>query len=280
MTLEISNKIENVVKALTEKGYETKIDKASKNGTEKECLLVRKTDILWAVFYLEVLESLKEEDILEYVFKHLEENDIEFDMNLLNDIDYLVEHMYVGLQRETDLPLVSRKSPFNKIIEYLYVSYNETCTINLPVEVFKSITKEKYTEEEVWDIALKHTCEDAVIGDIYSMMYEDLGISSESDELTSSICIITSKSRIKGAAAVLNKEIIKRYADTFGLEEFYLIPSSVHEVIVLPCSMSKEEVDQMVKDANAEIVSDDIRLGNEAFRINVKKYIDELSQCA
>lgn len=273
MSLEITNKINNVINALTNLGYETKTDKVSKNGMEKEGLLIKKQNGIWAVFYIEVLERMQEEEIIAYIKKELENQLFDPDMNLLTDREYLLEHMYIGLQRESDIPLVSRKSPFDGIVEYLYVLYEGTGTINLSENVFEEITKDKYTKEDVWNIALKHTCEDAVIGDIQEMMYEDLGIPSETEDITTPMCVITSKSRIRGAAAVLNKEIIKKYTDAFGLEEFYLIPSSIHEVIVIPCIMPKEEADKMVIDANTEVVSDDIKLGDEAFLVKAKDYI-------
>ena len=273
MSLEITNKINNVINALTNLGYETKTDKVSKNGVEKEGLLIKKHDALWAIFYIDILEQMEEDKIIAYITKELEDQSFYLDINLLNDREYVIEHMHIGLQRESDIPLVSRKSPFDGIVEYLYVLYEGTGAINLSEQVFEQITKDKYTKEDVWNIALKHTCEDAIIGDIQEMMYEDLGIPSETENITTPMCVITSKSRIRGAAAVLNKEIVKRYTDTFGLEEFYLIPSSIHEVIVIPCTMPKEDADRMVRDANTEVVSDDIKLGDRAFLVKTKEYV-------
>lgn len=273
MSLKVTNKIENVIKTLTDLGYETKTDKVSKNGTERDGLLIKKQDELWAVFYIELLEKMEEKEIAAYIVKELKSQSFDLDINLLNDREYLVEHMYIGLQRETDNSLISRKSPFEGIIEYLYVLYEGNCAINLPKQIFEEITEDKYTKEDVWDIALRHTCEDAVIRDVQEMLYEDLGIPAESTEITSPMCVVTDKSRIRGAAAILNKEMIKNYAEQFGLEEIYVIPSSVHEVIVVPNTRTQEEMDKMVRDANNEVVSDDIKLGDKAFLVNVKDYI-------
>lgn len=273
MSLEITNKIENVMKTLTDLGYETKTDKVSKNGVERDSLLIKKQDELWAVFYIEVLEKMPEEEITANIIKELENQSFDLDMNLLNDREYLVEHMYIGLQRETSIPLVSRKSPFEGIIEYLYILYKETCAIDLPIQIFEKITEDKYTKEDIWNIALKHTCDDAVIGDIQDMMYADLGVPTESKELTSLMCVVTNKSRIRGAAAILNKEIIKKYAEQFGLEEIYVIPSSIHEIIVVPNARTQEEIDEIVREANSECISDDIKLGEKAFLVKVRDYI-------
>ena len=269
----VSEKITNVMKNLKEIGYESSLNEHQKNGVTKDCMYVNKEGDIWAVFYLDVLESMKEEEIMDYILKALNDESVSIDPHVVEDVDYIMKNIHIGLQPESNENLVTRKSPFEGIMEYLFFFYNSTYSINLTPQIFDFIKEKGFSEDEIWDTALQHTCEDAVIGNIQDMMYEDLGVEAEKDELLSPLCVITSKSRIRGAACILNKELIKNYAENFELDEFYMIPSSVHEVIVIPATMPKEDADKMVMETNANAVSDDIRLGNEVFLVDVAEYV-------
>ena len=63
--------------------------------------------------------------------------------------------------------------------------------------------------------------------------------------------ILTNSSRNFGAAAILYPSCLKRIGEYLG-KDFYIMPSSIHEVIILPVSMapSWEELDLIVREMN------------------------------
>lgn len=79
--------------------------------------------------------------------------------------------------------------------------------------------------------------------------------------------VLTNVQKSLGAACILYKDMLKTCADRFG-EAFYVLPSSVHEVILVPASAveNQKELIAMVRDINqtqvrdTEILSDNIYL--------------------
>ncbi len=79
--------------------------------------------------------------------------------------------------------------------------------------------------------------------------------------------VLTNVQKSLGAACILYRDMLKTCADRFG-EAFYVLPSSVHEVILVPASAveNQKELIAMVRDINqtqvrdTEILSDNIYL--------------------
>ena len=68
-----------------------------------------------------------------------------------------------------------------------------------------------------------------------------------------------------GASAIKDKEVMKKIADVFG-EDLYIIPSSVHDCILMPKSESTlEELQEMVYEVNRETVSREDRLSDDIY---------------
>jgi hypothetical protein len=92
------------------------------------------------------------------------------------------------------------------------------------------------------------------------------------DEITQ-ICeempmqVISNKKRSQGAACILYSGMLEEIAEKYG-NDFYIMPSSVHEVIVLPADKAEnpEDLKEMVKTINEtqlepeEVLSDNVYL--------------------
>ena len=77
--------------------------------------------------------------------------------------------------------------------------------------------------------------------------------------------VVTNKSKMHGAACMLYPGVLKQMAKKYG-SDFYIIPSSLHEVILLPCynSINPGELKQLIKEVNRfqlepeEVLSDNL----------------------
>ena len=79
-----------------------------------------------------------------------------------------------------------------------------------------------------------------------------------------SINILTNTNRTNGAGVILYPNVLKEFAEEMG-HDFYIIPSSIHETILLPMLGDDwEALSQMVKEVNAtqlapeEVLSDHV----------------------
>ena len=76
--------------------------------------------------------------------------------------------------------------------------------------------------------------------------------------------ILTNSRGTYGAAGILDKELLKEFA---GKQDYYILPSSVHECILVPVTdeVNKEKLDNMVAEINATQVSAEERLTDHSY---------------
>ncbi len=80
--------------------------------------------------------------------------------------------------------------------------------------------------------------------------------------------VVTNKKRMYGAVAMLDRKVMKKAAEILG-RDFIILPSSIHEVIVIPALNGDEDAGQMalmVKEVNATEVTADEILSEHVYR--------------
>ena len=79
--------------------------------------------------------------------------------------------------------------------------------------------------------------------------------------------VISTKSGIKGAAAVLDKENMEAFAREHNTKTVAILPSSIHEMILVTGADKSDEMalSSMVTDVNATEVTPEERLTNRAY---------------
>lgn len=96
---------------------------------------------------------------------------------------------------------------------------------------------------------------------------ENTGLDPEDETMF----VLSNKEGVFGAAAVLDRRIMRKVIETIG-SSFYLLPSSVHEWIVVPAApdMDVAQLEAMVRSANASVVSPEERLGDRVYRYTIR----------
>ena len=134
---------------------------------------------------------------------------------------------------------------------------------------------------KLWDITIQELYQDAVMNtprleeyEIKSMtevmreiMTEENSDGSGQDaymeEFSDSVplYVLSNKNRIEGAGCMLYPDLMKDFSDTIG-SSFYIIPSSVHECLLLPPKEDVQggEIRNMIKEINDTQVSVEERL--------------------
>ena len=82
--------------------------------------------------------------------------------------------------------------------------------------------------------------------------------------------VLTNGCQLYGAAGILNKQLLKNFAQD---QDFFILPSSVHECIFVPVSDKsvREEFDSMVSQINADVVDVEERLSNHCYYYDAKE---------
>lgn len=130
--------------------------------------------------------------------------------------------------------------------------------------------------EDLYALALENTAADFEIIPMRSVIEaimdeESAGIIMDNAEIEMSI--LTNHYRLQGAVGMLHKEILNQYMKETKADKVWIIPSSIHETLLIPSDMmpDTEYVKSMVKEVNAtqvqpeEILSDNVYVydGNE-----------------
>ena len=94
------------------------------------------------------------------------------------------------------------------------------------------------------------------------------------DQMMSAMCppdvgnmyVLSNEQKLNGAAVLLNESVMEQVAEKVG-GEFYILPSSIHETLIIPKSagMERAELENMVQEVNATQVAPQDRLSDHVY---------------
>lgn len=95
------------------------------------------------------------------------------------------------------------------------------------------------------------------------MMAEMWGVDIDSLPAEPAQAIVTNKARMFGAINIYNEDCIKQVQEILGTKNFYVLPSSIHEVICVPTEgIEIDDLLTMVTEVNQTQVRPEERLGD------------------
>lgn len=137
---------------------------------------------------------------------------------------------------------------------------------------------------EVWGIERRQLVEDAVANTSRKLPYRLQGMEALIEELTGEntrkdceeelMYVLTNEEKHFGAAVLLYPHVLSHIAETLR-KNFYVLPSSVHECILVPDQgqYSRLELMKMVKEVNESQVEEEEILSYEVYYYDRKKEI-------
>lgn len=138
------------------------------------------------------------------------------------------------------------------------------------------------TEEEVFEMARANTDNQEfklqTIGEVMKeMMGNDVPpeVIESMDIYPGGKCpmwVLTNSTKVDGAIAITSDKVLKEAHEKLG-EDFYVLPSSRHEVILVPCSTiaNSEDLAAMVKEVNATQVDPIDKLSDSVYHYDGKR---------
>lgn len=210
---------------------------------------------------------LKKKIIIEVVKKG--HNVVPFNIENFFDTCFVFEHLKIGVQRRGNENIIKKfPEQLDGIESYLYIEHNDYF-VKVHNDFLKAIGLEV---NEAWEIAEKNTFAETVIQSMYKTLCELMG--EEYNELIENDdmpYVLSNKKRTKGASAILDKKALRDFAKRHGCKKIIAIPSSIHEFLIMPLSdsLTQEELNQMVKEANTTIVDPIEQLADKAYVIEI-----------
>ena len=231
--------------------------------------------------YEEYLKGSDVNDIGDRLLETYYENSlaVKLDMTFFEDFDLVKDRLYIKLinrEKNSDFLNEVPYEPFLDLAVVAYVRMHDRKIGNGIIMVRNEHCRLwKKTGEEILEIAAKNTHDHDsfkmknIMDVIVSIRKEDMIIPGM-DEMPQIPMYVVSNSRMVNGAAVLTmKDRLSEFAKEIGTD-YYIIPSSVHELILLGCNDSDDMVDinAMIRDVNETQLSPDDVLADHAYLCN------------
>lgn len=263
-----------IIEVLNGRGYVAESTTAIKNGIKKDGIVLKrdKTDKIGITLYtkdfIEEAELMDKstEDIADEMISIYKKSNMDFDIEMFSDKDFILSHIHTGLQASGTEVMVKRPSNFEGLEEYLYISGNRDGE-HFSVKVREEFLKNAGIAFNIaWSMAEKNNHAETTIKPLLSVVAEITGEENITDELAP-IYVISNKSNFRGASAIADRKAIKRLADNIGVHEFFILPSSIHECILVPKTEDSDisMYEKMVSEVNQTVVSPEDKLTDRVY---------------
>lgn len=207
-----------------------------------------------------------------------------FDANQITDLDLVKDNIICKLvNADMNKDYLANKP--HTMVEDLAVMYAVdlgsdgagTGHMSAPI-TYHLLEQYGITTEELHDIAMQNLAESNIefktMRDVLvEMMFPDGFDESDPrammlppEEEIPSMFVLTNEDKLNGAAAVLDPKTMEEISEKVG-GDFYVLPSSLHEVIILPDSpdMDKATLENMVREINDGQVAPEDRLSDNVY---------------
>ena len=262
-----------IIDELHKMGYEVKEETLVKNGVNVLGVSIIDSDrFMIPVFHIDDIIKKAEsigataravaEEMLDIHNDAIRESE-ELDKPLLFSKENFKKNLYVAVQKESKEDIIKRKTEFEGIEKYLFLRINAIETFWTTKIKRGMLQNIDMAESEAWAIAEENLAKEIEIARMTSPFLQE----------EKKMFIISNKVMFRGASAVLNREAVKVFAEIENVKRIIVIPSSIHEMILIPCYENEDVEEELkrcseiVEFVNEEKVDPTERLTNRAYLI-------------
>ena len=258
------------------------------NGCEMDGLVIMEKgkDIAPTIYLDSFYELYTNGENIKNIIRQIEviyeqnKNNVTFDVNILKHFDTIKDKIVYKVVNYRSNEKLLEQVPHKRILDLAVVFYwlldNEYGRSETALIYNNNLKNWNVTIDDVYKAALKNT-PDLLHSKISSMaaLFEKCGVNVDGEEVDlkdyvpSDMYVLTNESKLNGAACILYENVLYDFAQKLGAD-LYILPSSVHEVILLPklSMFEKDELVNMVKEVNTEGVAADEVLSDHVYEYN------------
>lgn len=258
------------------------------NGCEMDGLVIMEKgkDIAPTIYLDSFCELYTSGENIKNIIRQIEviyeqnKNNVTFDVNILKHFDTIKDKIVYKVVNYRSNEKLLEQVPHKRILDLAVVFYclldNEYGRSATALIYNNNLKNWNVTIDDVYKAALKNT-PDLLHSKISSMaaLFEKCGVNVDGEEVDlkdyvpSDMYVLTNESKLNGAACILYENVLYDFAQKLGAD-LYILPSSVHEVILLPklSMFEKDELVNMVKEVNTEGVAADEVLSDHVYEYN------------
>lgn len=259
----------SIITELVNRGYNVEPVDVAKNGVTLHGIRLDNGTKVSPTVYAEDFDGKDIDEAVDRIIELFGES-VDFDTDEITSRSYVLDHVKVGFQRaETTEDIIKKSSDLEGIEEYLYV-FGNGFSYKLKEQHIQSLN---IPEDEAWAMGYFSTRKTTTIQNLGEVMAEMMGITDDFDLCGAEMpmWVLSNKDKVRGASAWTDKETIRAWADRIGTTKIVVLPSSVHEMILVPydSSMNLDELTSMVQAVNGQEVSPVDQLSDQAYVVEI-----------
>ncbi len=259
--------VKKFIEMLESKGLEVTETTSNKWGYPEKAYMIGKPESNVKVcVYEEQINGWTEEQAEEVIIERTK-NTPEFKEKEIMNKEYILQNVTLAIRGKTGDESILKLSARGDLELYfrLNMEFNgERASIKVSQQMIKIAGIEK---SELYEAAFRNTEKEAKIMSMIDML-RDMGYPvPEGAEDNCPLFVATNKNRCEGAAVMECKDVIDHFCIDHGYKGVAIIPSSIHEVLLVPITtnMSEEYMNNMIKEVNETQVSEHERLSDHVY---------------
>lgn len=185
-------------------------------------------------------------------------------LNLFNDVDWVLEHIYIACSKaNTYEDYVTKK--LNNMTLSLYIRLDmgdNNGTVRIKEEHIK---KWDIDEDVLWAKAQENCGNEVEVKGLLETLKEIHGVTGGTFSIEDTMLVVSNKRKQYGAYSVFTETAQEEIKKRMRIDKVVVIPSSVHEVIVVPYdeNTNLKEFENMIRDVNSTQVDETEQLGDK-----------------
>lgn len=189
--------------------------------------------------------------------------------------EYILDNVYATLEKHYQYAdEVRTQSPLEDCDEVFRVKLTDSNDTNATFKVtYQLLNNLDITVYELKKHAELNSAMNTCVKDMFGLLVKEIGIDEKEisgwQEECNDLLYIGFKNGTHGSGSIFNYAILDAICKQYNSEYIWIIPSSIHELLILnPSIMDKEYVKQMVKNVNNEVVSENEILSYHVYEYN------------
>lgn len=219
------------------------------------------------------------EDIAEDIIRQSDNHrdDVHLDVSMFRDFSKVKDKLLIKLVNTKKNEEYLKNVPHTEFLDLSAIyqilvttSDGEIGTVTITNQLMEGF---KVSVEELHQLAVENGAKNnpAVISSMLDVLIEmgmpEEALSEMGGNTDAGMIVVSNERKVNGAAVLLYEDTLKRVAEKYKMKKFYILPSSIHEVLAVKAEnqMDAEELRAMVSEINSTQVAPDEVLSDNVY---------------
>ena len=218
--------------------------------------------------YASSIEAMDEAELVEFARRSIEHVP-QVDLAITKDREYILANCVSCIRHQTDDNRAVKWSAYGDLEEYVRLNLGSDGDADMTTVITKEFLElAGLSEEELHIYARKNLKDTVTIQSMSEVLSGLMGMDEvvpEPSDADLQMWVASNISRVNGAAVMLLEGVLQDFCTEHGLDSVYIIPSSLHEVILISEKISMVDINSMIEDVNKTQVKEWERLSDHVY---------------